>query len=152
MDRRLADRGVHRAARGGGRRLRRAARPWHIDGHVVLAARPDDDQPRGHHESPGQARSRRPGGYRAVVRGAINAHDYGKAWNLGGRNLGQSFTTFVQGYSGTAHDDLTILSVSGNVVTAQLTATQTDGTVKTFRGTYTVSNGIITHFDINQTG
>jgi hypothetical protein len=59
---------------------------------------------------------------------------------------------FVHGYSGTAHDSLTVLSVSGNVVTAQLTATQTDGTVKTYQGAYTVGNGIITHFDIHRTG
>ncbi len=58
----------------------------------------------------------------------------------------------MQGYSGTAHDNLTVLSVSGNVVTAELTATQTDGTVKTHQGAYTVSHGIITHFDIHQTG
>ena len=83
---------------------------------------------------------------------AINAHDYAKAWDLGGNHTGQPYSMFVQGYSGTAHDSLTVLSVSGNVVTAQLTATQTDGTVKTYQGAYTVSNGIITHFDIHQTG
>jgi hypothetical protein len=83
---------------------------------------------------------------------AINAHDYPQAWNLGGNHTGQPYSMFVQGYSGTAHDSLTVLSVSGNVVTAQLTATQTDGTVKTYQGTYTVSNGIITIFDIRQTG
>jgi serine/threonine-protein kinase len=83
---------------------------------------------------------------------AINAHDYPQAWNLGGNHTGQPYSMFVQGYSGTAHDSLTVLSVSGNVVTAQLTATQTDGTVKTYQGTYTVSNGNITIFDIRQTG
>jgi hypothetical protein len=83
---------------------------------------------------------------------AINAHDYAKAWDLGGNHTGQPYSMFVQGYSGTAHDSLTVLSVSGNVVTAQLTATQTDGTVKTYQGAYTVSNGIITHFDIHRTG
>ncbi len=82
---------------------------------------------------------------------AINAHRYQKAWDLGGSNTGQSYSSFVQGFNGTAHDTLTITSVSGNVVTAQLDAVQTDGTVKQFQGTYTVSNGVITSFDIRKT-
>ncbi len=53
---------------------------------------------------------------------AINAHDYAKAWDLGGNNTGQTYTSFEQGFNGTARDALTILSVSGNVVTAQLAA------------------------------
>jgi serine/threonine protein kinase len=82
---------------------------------------------------------------------AINAHDYQKAWNLGGDNTGQSYSQFVQGFNGTAKDTLSIQSVSGNVVTAQLSALQSDGTVKVYEGTYTVTNGVITHFDITQT-
>ncbi|HET7014088.1 MAG TPA: hypothetical protein VFI65_09260 [Streptosporangiaceae bacterium] len=34
-----------------------------------------------------------------------------------------------------------IVSVDGDVVTADLVAQQTDGTVKTFEGTYTVEDG-----------
>jgi len=83
---------------------------------------------------------------------AINAHDYQKAWDLGGSNTGSSYTSFEQGFNGTSHDNLTIISVSGNVVTAQLAALQSDGTVKDYEGTYTVSNGVITKFDISQTG
>jgi hypothetical protein len=75
---------------------------------------------------------------------AINAHQYHKAWDLGGDNAGGTYSQFVAGYSGTAHDSVTILSTSGDVVTARLTARQTDGTVKTFQGTYTVTNGVIT--------
>lgn len=82
---------------------------------------------------------------------AINAHDYRKAWNLGGSNTGQSYQQFVQGFNGTQQDTLTIQSVSGNVVTAGLSALQTDGTVKTFQGTYTVNNGVITSFHVQQT-
>ena len=82
---------------------------------------------------------------------AINAHDYRKAWNLGGSNTGQSYQQFVQGFNGTQQDTLTIQSVSGNVVTAGLSALQTDGTVKTFQGTYTVNNGVITSFDVKRT-
>jgi hypothetical protein len=82
---------------------------------------------------------------------AINAHDYREAWNLGGSNTGQSYQQFVQGYNGTQQDTLTIHSVSGNVVTAGLSALQTDGTVKSFQGTYTVNNGVITSFHVRQT-
>ncbi len=43
-------------------------------------------------------------------------------------NAGQSYPSFVRGFSTTARDTLTIVSVSGDVVTARLTAQQTDGT------------------------
>ena len=82
---------------------------------------------------------------------AINAHEYRKAWRLGGSNTGQSYQQFVQGFNGTQQDTLTIQSVSGNVVTAGLSALQTDGTVKTFQGTYTVNNGVITSFAVKRT-
>jgi tRNA A-37 threonylcarbamoyl transferase component Bud32 len=80
---------------------------------------------------------------------AINAHDYQKAWNLGGKNQGQSYQKFVDGFSGTAQDIITILSTSGNVVTAHLTATQTVGPAKHFQGTYTVANGEITFTNVH---
>lgn len=81
---------------------------------------------------------------------AINNHDYAQAWELGGQHTGSSYSSFVSGFSGTASDNVTILSVSGNVVTAQVTAQQADGTVKTFQGTYTVSNGVIVAFNVRQ--
>jgi len=36
------------------------------------------------------------------------------------------------------------------VVTARVAALQTDGTVKTYQGTYTVSNRVISHFNVHQ--
>ncbi len=44
-----------------------------------------------------------------------------------------------------------IVSVDGDVVTADLVAQQTDGTVKTYEGTYTVEDGTIVGFDVQQT-
>jgi hypothetical protein len=70
---------------------------------------------------------------------------------LGGRNSGTTYRNFVSGFATTAHDAVTIQSVSGNVVTAQVTAEQTDGTVKTYQGTYTVNGGVITQFNVQQT-
>ncbi len=81
---------------------------------------------------------------------AINGHDYARAWRLGGRNTGRSYPSFVSGFSTTVRDTLTIVSVSGDVVTARLTAQQTDGTVDTYRGTYTVDSGVIIGFEVLQ--
>jgi hypothetical protein len=83
---------------------------------------------------------------------AINDGDYARAWQLGGSNLGESYSAFVQGFGTTSNDTVTILSSSGNVVTAQLIAEQNDGSTKTFAGTYTVTNGIIASFNVQQTG
>ena len=77
---------------------------------------------------------------------AINGHGYARAWILGGRNTGGSYPQFVSGFGTTARDTLTIVSVSGDVVTARLTAQQTDGTVDTYQGTYTVDSGVIIGF------
>jgi eukaryotic-like serine/threonine-protein kinase len=81
---------------------------------------------------------------------AITARDYAKAWQLGGQNLGTSYEAFVSGFGGTAKDTVTILSVAGDVVTARLVAYQTDGTVKTYQGTYTVQNGEISQSNVQQ--
>lgn len=75
---------------------------------------------------------------------ATNSHDYGRAWHLGGRYTGTSYSSFVAGFQGTAHDKVTILSVAGKVVTARLAARQTDGSVRTYQGTYRVTHGVIT--------
>ncbi len=83
---------------------------------------------------------------------AINHHRYARAWRLGGKNTGSTYSSFVSGFSTTAHDTVIIQSVSGNVVTAQISALQTDGTTKTYQGTYTVTNGVITGFNVQQTG
>jgi serine/threonine protein kinase len=80
---------------------------------------------------------------------AINHHNYLRAWNLGGRFTSPSFSSYKAGFAGTQHDTVTILSVSGNTVTAHLAAQQTDGTVKNFEGTYVVHNGIIDHFSVH---
>jgi eukaryotic-like serine/threonine-protein kinase len=76
--------------------------------------------------------------------GAINASNYAKAWRLrGDPGNTKAFRQFVAGFSGTANDKINIIAVRGDVVTAQLIARQTDGSVKFFSGTYTVSNGVI---------
>lgn len=82
---------------------------------------------------------------------AINAGDYLRAWQLGGDNAGPaSLADFAAGYRTTANDVLQILSVNGAVVTARLQAEQTDGSVITYQGTYTVQGGAIVAFDVQQ--
>jgi hypothetical protein len=81
---------------------------------------------------------------------AINRHDYGRAWRLGGRYTGSSYVAFVSGFAGTAHDAVTIQSASGHVVRAGLAARQTDGSVKTYEGTYRVRHSVITGFQVAQ--
>jgi Helix-turn-helix domain len=83
---------------------------------------------------------------------AINDRHYAWAWRLGGRNAGGSYASFVSGFSTTAKDTLTSVSVSGDVVTARLVAQQTDHAVDTYEGTYTVQNGVIVGFDVLQVG
>jgi tRNA A-37 threonylcarbamoyl transferase component Bud32 len=95
-----------------------------------------------------------PNALAATVReyyGAINHHRYALAWRLGGRNTGSTYPAFVNGFATTAHDAVAVQSVSGDLVTAQVTAEQTNGTVKTYQGTYTVTSGVITQFNVRQT-
>ena len=79
---------------------------------------------------------------------AINNHDYVRAWHLGGRYTGSSYSAFVSGFQGTDHDKVTILSAAGKVVTARLAARQTDGSDRTYQGTYRVTHGVITQFNV----
>jgi hypothetical protein len=109
--------------------------------------------PAGSSASPATPSPPPPGALAATVRAyyaAINNHRYARAWRLGGRNIGETYRAFVTGFSTTAHDTVTIQSVSGDVVTARLVAEQTDGTVKTYQGSYTVEGGVITQFRVQQ--
>jgi hypothetical protein len=81
---------------------------------------------------------------------AINNHHYAQAWRLSGQTQTESLAKFTSGYAGTAHDRITNVSVSGNVVSLTLHAVQTDGSVKTYLGSYTVLNGVITAATVNQ--
>jgi serine/threonine protein kinase len=80
---------------------------------------------------------------------AINRHHYQAAWHLS--NEQEPLATFEAGYAGTRHDTIKIISPTvGDVVTARLIAVQTDGAVKTYEGTYTVTDGVISSTDVHQ--
>jgi hypothetical protein len=80
---------------------------------------------------------------------AINHRRYLEAWRLSGAR--EPYAKFRAGYSGTLHDDVTIVAVNGDIVTAKLSAVQVSGKVKTYKGTYTVTNGIISSTNVIQT-
>ena len=85
----------------------------------------------------------------------ITDHDYAAAWALGGSNLsgGTGYSTWVAGYSTTVSIDIYNTSDWGSgEVHADLSALQSDGSVKTYSGTYYVSNGAITSANIAQVG
>ncbi len=81
---------------------------------------------------------------------AINAHDYRKAWQLGGKNLGRSYADFVKGFAETAHDTLTVLNVDGSNVTVKLVASERGGRRSVFQGTYSVEHGQIAEAHIRR--
>jgi len=86
----------------------------------------------------------------AYVR-AINEHRYALAWELADKRKPGTLASFEAGFAGTAHDALQILGVQGNVVTARLTATQDDGSIRVFLGTYTVTGGVISNSNVTRT-
>ncbi|MGW0737048.1 excalibur calcium-binding domain-containing protein [Streptomyces sp. NPDC002851] len=81
---------------------------------------------------------------------AINARDYRRAWELGGKNLGGSYESFKAGFADTVHDTVHIVDVRGGTVMVTLDALQTDGSVRSFEGTYRVRNGVIVDADIRR--
>ena len=83
---------------------------------------------------------------------AINAGDYQAAWDLGGDNLDPTYSAFVNGFAGTGHDSLTITASQGDTVSITLDAVQSNGSVQTYAGTYTVTGGHITSAQLAATG
>jgi hypothetical protein len=75
---------------------------------------------------------------------AINAHNWRKVWELGGKNLGQTYRQMVAGYRGTAHDVVTGIVAHGHTVSLRLAAHQANGTVQTYQASYEVRDGVIT--------
>ncbi|MFJ7064015.1 excalibur calcium-binding domain-containing protein [Streptomyces sp. NPDC101115] len=89
----------------------------------------------------------------AVVRAyfaAINAQDYRRAWDLGGKNLSGSYSAFADGFAGTAHDTVHILGTAGDTVSVRLEAAQANGSLRIYEGTYTVRGGTIVGADVHE--
>lgn len=89
----------------------------------------------------------------AVVRdyfAAINAHDYPKAWRLGGKNFSPSYEEFVRGFAETEHDAVTILNVDGPRVTIRLVADESGGRQSIYEGTYTARHDELVEANIRR--
>lgn len=86
--------------------------------------------------------------------GDIDSGDYVDAYALlsSGSVTGQTYQQFVSGFACTSYENLQDLGTTGDTVTISLSATQCDGSVKHYQGTYTVQNGLITAANIHQTG
>lgn len=82
---------------------------------------------------------------------AINSADFATAWDLGGKNFGTSYSTYVSGFAETARDALSVTDARGDTVYVDITAYQTDGAQHTYSGTYTVLDGVIVGADIERT-
>ncbi|MEX2970158.1 hypothetical protein [Streptomyces sp. C184] len=82
----------------------------------------------------------------------INTRNFSAAWGLGGKNIGgSSFSRWKSGYDTTAYISLSAVNTEDTgKVRAILNATQNNGSVKVFHGTYTVSDGAIVSADITE--
>ncbi|WP_236725354.1 hypothetical protein [Amycolatopsis orientalis] len=76
---------------------------------------------------------------------ALNRRDFLTAWNLGGQRLakGGTYASYVKGFATTSWAALTVTNVRGSTVYVDLSARQTDGSMRSFSGSYTVSDGMI---------
>ena len=85
---------------------------------------------------------------------AINAHNWRKVWNLGGKNFSHTYREMIAGYQGTSRDVLTHIAAHGNRVSVRFAAHHTNGVVETYRASYLVRNGVITagHATLLSTG
>jgi hypothetical protein len=84
----------------------------------------------------------------------ITDRNYSAAWALGGSNLsgGVGYDAWVAGYGTTASVTLYSQSDWGSgKVASYLSALQSDGSTRTYYGTYYVTNGVITSANIAQT-
>jgi len=83
----------------------------------------------------------------------LSNHDYADAWSLGGDNIGGSdYNGWAAGYATTASITVTSYGTwNDGTVWADISALQTDGTTRTYSGTYTVANGVIVSANITQT-
>lgn len=83
---------------------------------------------------------------------AINTQNYKSAWQLGGDKLGESYSAFVSGFTGTVNDAVRATNASATTASVELTATEKNGDKKQFTGTYTVTACVITGAHIAAAG
>jgi hypothetical protein len=86
---------------------------------------------------------RRPSAVVEAYFGAINAHNWRKVWQLGGKNLGTSYASMVAGFQDTSRDVVTRMTTDGDAVTVRIRSYETTGAVQVYVLSYTVSGDVI---------
>jgi hypothetical protein len=82
----------------------------------------------------------------------VTARDYPAAWRLLGKQMrNEGYAKFVAGYADTGRQVVKRTSESGDMVSFTLQSDNPDGTVQTYQGTDTVTNGNIVAANITQT-
>ena len=82
----------------------------------------------------------------------VTARDYPAAWRLLGTQMrNEGYAKFMAGYADTGRQIVTQTSESGDMVSFTLQSDNPDGTVQTYQGTDTVTNGNIVAANIAQT-
>lgn len=130
---------------------------------TVTATPKATHHPKAHHRHPAPAAPAQPAMTNAVAVVSqyyqdITNGDYQAAWAIGGASIaaqnGQSYAGWVAGYTDTtASIDITSYGTwSDGTVWCYISAVQLDGSVRTYYGTYSVSNGVIVSANIQQTG
>jgi hypothetical protein len=93
------------------------------------------------------ARARKPASPRATVEAyiaAISAHLWWQVWQLGGKNLSQSYSSMLAGFHNTSHDVIERIVSHDDTVTARVLAYEKSGVVQVYEYRYTVRAGKIT--------
>ena len=83
----------------------------------------------------------------------LNTKNFSAAWAMGGRYIGGSdYASWAAGYATTSWITLSTWDYypGYNAVGVTITAGQSDGSVRTYAGSYTVSGGVITSASITQ--
>lgn len=81
----------------------------------------------------------------------VTARDYPAAWRLLGKQMrNEGYAKFVAGYADTGRQVVKRTSESGDMVSFTLQSDNPDGTVQTYQGTDTVTNGKIVAANITQ--
>ena len=114
---------------------------------VLLVRSPGGHHP---HRTPPRAATSTPAPHvsspSAVVQAylaAINQRDWRRVWNLGGKNLGQTYRQMIAGYRYTSKVVITAIKVRAGAVTVRVLAYETTGAVQTYQLSYLVSGGTI---------
>ena len=75
-----------------------------------------------------------------------------RAGPAGRQSGGSGYRTWMAGYATTASINASTVQTNHHTVSVNITATQTDGSIKTYTGTYTVAHGAIIAANITQAG